>query len=78
MAAPLNEFTRQTLISPPKRGLSRLQRFTYGLLMMAKLAGPLVVGVKDTAQDEKLARGKIANRSYSFCKEISSTVAQSW
>ena len=52
------------------------ERFVYGLVMMAKLAGPTVV-VKDTAQDAKLARGKIANCSYSFCKKISSTVAQS-
>ena len=77
MAAPLNEFTRRTFILPPKRGLDPLRRFTYGLLIMAKLAGPLMGDVNDATKIQNWRREKIVNCFYSFCKEVSSAVAQS-
>ena len=57
---PVECTMRQTLISLPLQGLQALKGCTYGPLMMAKLAGPLV-SVKDTGkvQNQRVAKSQI-------------------
>ena len=54
---PVECITHQMFISPPLRGIQHLWRLTYDLLMVAKLAGPLM-GVKDTSklQNRRVAK----------------------